>query len=145
MNSPGESHRKGIALMELARVFPTEQVATEWFESNRWPSGRVCPKCESGRTYEASHKTMPYWYTACRSYFSVCTGTLLERSHAPLLKWVYAFYLETTSLRGVSSMTLHRDIGVSQKTAWFMLNRIHKAYDRDEPLFTGTVEVDETT
>ena len=67
---------------------------------------------------------MPYWCTDCRSYFSVKTGTAMQRSKVPLRKWAIAIYLCLTSLKSVSSMKLQRDIGVSQPTAWFMLHRI---------------------
>lgn len=131
--------------MQLADMFPDEDSARQWFESRVWPSGRVCPRCESDKTTEASHAKMPYWCSACRQYFSVRTGTVLERSKVSLRKWVYAIYLHLTSLKGVSSMKLHRDIGVSQKTAWFMLQRIREAFeDDDDRPFGGPVEVDET-
>ena len=88
---------------------------------------------------------MPYWCSDCRSYFSVRTGTALERSKVPLRKWAFAIYLELTSLKSVSSMKLHRDIGVTQSTAWFMLHRIREAWDGSNgPTFAGPVEVDET-
>lgn len=89
---------------------------------------------------------MPYWCSDCRSYFSIKTGTVMEKSPLPLRKWVYAIYMHLTSLKGVSSMKLHRDIGVTQKTAWHMLQRIRKAFERDddEPPFSGPVEIDET-
>ena len=87
---------------------------------------------------------MPYWCSDCRSYFSVKTGTALAASNVKLRKWVWAIYLELTSLKGVSSMKLHRDIGVSQKTAWFMLHRIREAFTRPGDAFAGPVEVDET-
>ena len=80
----------------------------------------------------------------CRSYFSVKVGTVLESSKIPLRKWVFAIYLHLTSLKGVSSMKLHRDIGVSQPAAWFMLQRIRKAWEGDDKLFAGPVEIDET-
>ena len=89
---------------------------------------------------------MPYWCTTCRSYFSVRTGTALERSRVPLRKWAIAIYLELTSLKSISSMKLHRDIGVTQATAWFMLHRIREAWSDadDRGSFSGPVEVDET-
>ena len=142
--APGRVHRKGITLMELAAKFPDEGAARKWFEAQLWPAERCCGHCGSGRTTEASHKTMPYWCSDCRSYFSVKTGTALAASNVKLRKWVWAIYLELTSLKGVSSMKLHRDIGVSQKTAWFMLHRIREAFTRPGDAFTGPVEVDET-
>ena len=68
----------------------------------------------------------------------------MHKSHIPLRKWAIAIYLHLTSLKGVSSMKLHRDIGVSQPTAWYMLQRIRKAWESKEPLFAGPLEVDET-
>ncbi len=143
--APGKSDREGITIVQLADMFPTEESAREWFESRVWPNGRHCPRCGSADTGEASHAKMPYWCPDCRSYFSVKVGTVLESSKIPLRKWVFAIYLHLTSLKGVSSMKLHRDIGVSQPCAWFMLQRIRKAWESDDdwPL-TGPIEIDET-
>ena len=143
--APGKAHREGISLMQLADLFPTEDAAREWFESRIWPSGRCCGHCGSLRTCEASHARMPYWCSDCRSYFSVRTGTVLESSKLPLRKWAFAIYLEITSLKSVSSMKLHRDLGISQKAAWFMLHRIRETWKpRRGSSFGGPVEVDET-
>ena len=143
--APGKSHREGITIMQLADMFPDEAAAREWFESQVWADGRTCPRCGSERTHEASHAKSPYRCTDCRAYFSVKTGTALEGSKVPLRKWAFAIYLEVTSLKGVASMKLHRDIGVTQKTAWFMLHRLREAWalEKTEP-FSGPVEVDET-
>ena len=143
--APGKSFRKGLTIIEIMDLFPTEASAREWVERLVWPNGRVCPHCGSADTTHAGHNNMPYWCGACRSYFSVKTGTLMEKSPLPLRKWVLAIYLHMTSLKGVSSMKLHRDIGVTQKTAWFMLQRIREAFrhDDDDPM-DGPVEVDET-
>ena len=145
--SPGKSHRKGISLIELMEIFPSEEAATKWFESVVWADGRHCPKCGSVHTKPVPNaKPMPYWCTGCRSYFSVRTGTPMARSNIPLRKWAIAIYLCITSLKSVSSMKLHRDIGVSQRAAWFMLHRIREAWgdDEDDEPFDGPVEVDET-
>ncbi len=145
--APGKAHREGVTLVELMDMFPTEEAATEWFESVVWGDGRHCPKCGSTETKEVPNaKPMPYWCKGCRSYFSVRTGTPMARSNIPLRKWAIAIYLCLTSLKSVSSMKLHRDIGVSQRAAWFMLHRIREAWgeDDDEEPFDGPVEVDET-
>ena len=126
--APGKAHREGVTLVQLMDMFPDETTAKEWFESVIWPNGRHCPKCGGMRTREASHAKMPYWCTDCRSYFSVKTGTAMQRSKIPLRKWAIAIYLCLTSLKSVSSMKLQRDIGVSQPTAWFMLHRIREAW-----------------
>lgn len=91
-----------------------------------------------------NEKPTPYRCRTCKLYFSVRTGTAFERSHVPLRKWVVAIYLCMTSLKGVSSMKLHRDLNVTQKTAWFMAHRLREAFERDGGLFAGPVEVDET-
>ena len=143
--APGKSHREGLTVVELMDMFPTEEAATEWFESIIWPDGRHCPKCGSVRTREASHAKMPYWCSDCRSYFSIKTGTAMQRSKIPLRKWAIAIYLCLTNLKSVSSMKLQRDIGVSQPTAWFMLHRIRQAWAvGHDDQFDGPVEVDET-
>ena len=146
MSAPGKHYRKGITVIDLMALFPTEEAATLWIESIVWPNGRTCRKCGSDNTKEVPHaKPMPYWCTSCSNYFSVRTGTAMARSHVPLQKWAIAIYLCLTSLKSVSSMKLHRDIGVTQRTAWFMLHRIREAwhYEPDDD-FKGPVEVDET-
>ena len=141
----GRTDREGISLLELAEMFPDEDAAREWFEARIWSDGRRCPQCGSDETHVAGHRHMPYRCSACRSYFSVKTGTLMGDSKLPLKKWVYALYLELTNLKGVSSLKLARDIKVRQATAWFMLHRIRAAFRSDqEPPFAGPVEVDET-
>ena len=144
--APGKHYRTGISIIDLSKMFPDETSARQWLEAQRWGEERHCPRCDGIRTSEASHKTMPYWCTPCRKYFSVKTGTVLESSKVPLQKWVWAIYLEVTSLKGVSSMKLHRDLGVSQPTAWFMLHRIREAWSAFSGgmAFAGPVEVDET-
>ena len=144
--APGKAHREGLSLIEVIDMFPSEDAAREWIESIIWPEGRCCGKCGSTRTREARHKTMPYWCTDCRSYFSVKTGTPLASSNIPLRKWAIAIYLCLTSLKSVSSMKLHRDLKISQKSAWFMLHRIREAWmpkGGGKP-YDGPVEVDET-
>ncbi len=145
-SAPGKSHRKGVTLLELGQLFPDEQTATVWFERHVWSNGRCCGHCGSIETRPVPNaKPMPYWCTDCRSYFSVRTDTILERSHVSLRKWAFAMYLELTSLKSISSMKLHRDIGVSQPTAWFMLHRIREAWaSPNRNAFSGPVEVDET-
>ena len=144
--APGRAHREGLSIIELMNLFPTEEAATAWFESVVWPSERCCGHCGSVKTSEVPNaKPMPYWCTDCRKYFSVRTGTAIARSNVPLRKWAIAIYLELTSLKSISSMKLHRDIRVSQKTAWFMLHRIREAWASEtRGHFAGPVEADET-
>ncbi len=144
--APGKSFRKGITLIELTDMFPDENTAVKWFEAIHWPSGRHCGHCGSTNTREVPNaKPMPYWCPDCRSYFSCKTGTLIQASRLPVRKWVFAIYLYVTNLKGVSSMKLHRDLGITQKTAWFMLHRLREAWNQSGlEEFVGPVEVDET-
>ena len=141
----GKDYRKGISLMDLFEMFPDEATASQWFESTRWPDGRACAKCGSTQTSEVpNEKPMPYWCTDCRSYFSVKTGTVMHSSQLPMRVWAIAIFQMTTNIKGVSSMKLHRDLKITQKSAWHLLHRIRKAMDGGDPLFSGPVEADET-
>ena len=143
--APGKHYREGMSLVQFMDLFPTEEAAHDWFSEQRWgKTGRHCPRCGSVET-KASTRQFTFWCPDCKQRFSVRTGTLIEESRLPLRKWAIAIYMHLTNLKGVSSMKLHRDIGVTQKTAWFMLQRIRKAWDNDDDdwPFSGPVEVDE--
>ena len=136
-----------MSVDELYAMFPDEETARTWIESAVWPNGRCCPRCgDLERTREtANRKPMPYWCGSCRKYFSVRTGTAMAHSNISLRKWALAIYYCITSLKSVSSMKLKNDLGMSQKTAWFMLHRIREAWaDETTGGFAGPVEADET-
>ena len=143
---PGRSHRKGISIIELFRMFADEHAAQTWFEAQRWPDGvRQCPDCDSDHTSVSSHKTMPYRCKSCRAFFSVRKGTVMEGSNLGYREWAIAIYMATTSLKGVSSMKLHRELGITQKTAWHLMQRIRKGFTLDTGVkLPCPVEVDET-
>ena len=144
---PGKADRRGISVIDLMDMFPDEETSRQWFENIRWPEdSRFCPRCASTDTSPVlSGKPMPYWCPACRSYFSVKVGTIMESSRLPLRKWGIAFYLFATNLKGVSSMKLHRDLGITQKSAWYMAHRIRESLnDESTRTFAGPVEADET-
>ena len=144
--APGRSERQGMTVVDLMKMFPTDEAARKWFEAQIWPEGRHCPHCGSVETTEnMGGESRPYHCRGCKQHFSVRIGTLMERSRISYQNWAVALYMHLTSLKGVSSMKLHRDLGVTQKTAWFMLQRIRKAFDdNDDWPFGGPVEVDET-
>ena len=127
-------------------MFPNERAAVRWFESIYWPDGQLaCLRCGSVKAYRVKgDKPMPYRCSDCREYFSLKTNTAFEGSNIRLRKWAIAIYLVCTNLKSVSSMKLHRDLRVTQATAWFMLHRIRQAFDGMPVLFEGPVEVDET-
>ena len=125
-SSPGRAYREGISLLELADMFPDEEAAVKWFEKWLWPDGQItCLRCGGCDAYRVRNgKPMPYRCRSCKRYFSLKTNTAMEASNLPLRKWAYAIYLEVTSLKGVSSLKLRRDLKIAQSSAWFMLHRI---------------------
>ena len=142
---PGRADREGISLFKLMEMFPDEASAREWFEDTRWPDGNMfCPHCDSDAVGPVNHPTMPYRCSTCYKYFSVKTGSVMHGSKTPLRTWLYAIYLISTNLKDVSSMKLHRDLGISQKTAWHMLHKIREGFLIDPEQLAGPVEVDET-
>ena len=144
--APGKSSRKGLSLRQVFDKFGNELDAEAWFIRQRWPDGIACPHCGSKDRIQPrkSRKPMPFYCGDCRKYFSVRTGTVLRESKISLSNWAIALYLYSTNLKGVSSMKLHRDLGISQKSAWFLAHRIREAWDIVGAQFTGPVEVDET-
>ena len=144
--APGKNYCEGLSIFELQEMFPNERAARMWFENLRWPDGqRPCPRCQSENTRTVKReKPMPYWCTDCRSYFSVKVGTIMEASNLPVRKWVWALYLMSTNLKGVSSMKLHRDLKVTQKTAWMMAQKIRESWLNDFGPLSGEIEMDET-
>ncbi len=134
-----------ISVYEFMQKFPTEDSARLHLEARRWASGRFCPACASVRTVEVKgHKPMPYRCQDCRAHFSVRTGTVLAESKVGLQKWLMAIYMLHTSRKGVSSIQMAKQLGVTQKTAWFLDHRIREAMRQRGGIFSGTIEVDET-
>ena len=143
--APGKSYRKGITLQELFRLFPDDKMAEAWLEEQLWEGTPFCPACASENVKgNQKHKSMPWRCCTCQKRFSLKTGTAMEGSNLGYQTWVVAIFLLTTSLKGVSSMKLHRDLGITQKSAWHLAHRIRKALKEDEFRFIGPVEVDET-
>ncbi len=139
------AQRQGITLVEVVEMFSTERKAEDWFIAQRWPNGLRCPRCDSDRVRrQKTRKPMPFYCNPCRKYFSVKTGTPMQDSNLPLSKWAIGFYLYSTNLKGVSSKKLHRDLGITQSSAWHMAHRIREIWNDDTAKFSGPVEVDET-
>ena len=142
---PGQSHRKGLSLPEVIRLFPDDATAEQWFAETRWPNGPQCPNCGSWNIQTgAAHKSMPYRCRACRKRFSVRSKTVMAESNLGFQVWVLAIYLLTTGIKGTSSMKLHRDLGVTQKTAWHLAHRIRAMWQTRYSRLAGPVEADET-
>ena len=143
--APGKHYRKGLTLVQILRMFPDDPTAEAWFVKSRWPNGVRCPHCDSDNVQSgASHPTMPFRCRKCRKRFSVKTGTVMQSSNLGYQVWALAGYLMSTNLKGVSSMKMHRDLGVSYRTAWHLAHRLRETWQRDTAPFSGPVEVDET-
>lgn len=134
------------SLCELFEMFPDEKAATLWIESNLWPDGeRFCLRCGCCDSIQdvPNSKPMPYRCGDCSKYFSLRTGTVMERSPIPLHKWLVASFLMIRG-KGVSSVQLAKDLGITQKSAWFMAHRLRLAMTSEHGMFAGPIEVDET-
>src|ERR1700674_5026171 len=132
-----------ISTFELFEMFPDQETARVYIEGRLWPQGPRCPVCGLGERISA-RKDGFYRCTECKEDFTVRTGTIFERSHVPLHKWVYAMYLLVTARKGISSMQLAKEIGITQKWAWFALPPWGEAVGSDLEKLQGIVEIDET-
>ena len=123
-----------ISAFQTFEKFPDNESARLHIERLRWNGRPVCPRCGfSERQYPQNRKNEPGHYicASCEKNYTVRTGTIFERSHVPLNKWLFAIYLVVTARKGISSLQLSKEIGVTQPTAWFMLKRIRKACEDD--------------
>ena len=148
--APGKSHRRGLTFLQVSDMFRDEDTARDWIASQRWPDGPHCPRCGSVNVQAGiAHKTMTHRCRDCntgksKTMFSIKTGTVMEGSNLKYRAWAVGIYVFTCNIKEVSSMRLHRELGISQKAAWFMLHRLRLAFDAEVGPFTGPVEVDET-
>ena len=136
-----------ISHYEFLQQFPNETAARKYLEARRWPNGPICPQCNKGDRVQVRKVVGYFRCLACKEDFTVRTGTIFERSHIPLDKWLYAMYLISTARKGISSMQISKELGITQKSAWFMLQRIREACGNgpeDDGKLSGIVEVDET-
>lgn len=141
-------------LKSIAKHFSDPDAAREFFEKQRWPDGTVCPFCgligESYRLKPRPDSKSPVrpgvWKcSGCRKQFTVTKGTIFEDSHIPLNVWLMTIHLLCSSKKGVSAHQIHRMLGVTYKSAWFMVHRLRYATTQDPlaPQLTGIIEVDE--
>jgi transposase-like protein len=128
---------------KLFNTAPDAETARVYIERRRWPNGAVCPHC--GKPDRITTRKGGYYRcNRCKEDFTVRTGTIFERSHVPLHKWIRAMYLLMTARKRISSLQLAKEIGVTQKSAWFVLQRIREACGNDLTVLRGIVEIDET-
>ena len=151
--SPGKAQRKSITFMELLKMFPDHATAQAWFVEARWPGGAHCGSANVKTG--ANHHSMPFRcrQKGCAKPFSTRTGTVMEGSNLGFQLWAIALFLFATNLKGISSMKLHRDLGVTRKTAWFLAHRIRETWQDTSAWFAwlpgfnpfdGSIEADET-
>lgn len=135
-----------ISTFQLFQAFPNEESARLYLESRLWPNGVICPNCKSGERITTRKRVGFYRCNACGNFdFTVRTGTIFERSKVPLHKWLYAMYLLVTARKGISSLQLAKEIGITQKSAWFVLHRLREACSTPVVIekLKGIVELDE--
>lgn len=139
-------------------IFVNADAAREYLERLYWPDGPICRHCgnaDPGRIHKLEGKSTRrgvFWCNECGKPFTVTVGTVMEDSHIPLNKWVLAFYLMNSSKKGISAHQLHRALGISYKSAWFLAHRVREAMTDLEPNKSGgplggkdkVVEADET-
>lgn len=135
------------SLLQLMKAFPNEKTCVMHLEKLRWPKGIVCPLCGSSRKIHKLTRGYIYKCGDCQRSFSVRKGTIFEESRLPLQTWFAAFWLVTENRKGINSCQLARELGVTQKTAWFMLGRLREvaaSMGSTGGTLSGTVEADET-
>ena len=134
-----------ISIVELLNRFSTESKAVEWLEQQRWNGVPTCSNCEHTDNISIpKSKKYTYWCGNCRKNFTIKTNTVMHSSKVPIQKWVVTMYYLMTARKGISSLQLSKEIGVTQKTAWFMLQRIREACKQSDFKLSEVVEVDET-
>lgn len=135
-----------LSTFEFFQRFPDEDAARKFFEARRWGDEAVCGHCGSVNVVECKdHKPMAYRCRDCRKHFSVRTGTVLAESRLPLIKWLLAIFMLTSARKGIPSTQMARELGITQKSAWFLAQRIRETWLKDRDGDMGSnVQVDET-
>jgi transposase-like protein len=131
-----------ISTFQLFEMFPDQESARIYLEKRLWPNGARCPVCGLGERITARKEGF-YRCNQCKEDFTVRTNTIFERSHVPLHKWIYAMYLLLTARKGISSLQLAKQIGITQKSAWFVLHRLREACGANLEKLKGIIEIDE--
>jgi len=132
------------SLFQLLDHFTTEEICEEHLAVIRWNGEPTCPYCESTRVNSLKGATKRYKCYGCRKQFGVKVGTIFHKSPISLRKWFVAIYIITAHKKGISSCQLAKDLKITQKSAWFVLQRIRETYNVKAEKFNTTVEIDET-
>src|SRR6267378_6788402 len=145
-----QSTKNDPVLVDIPKACSDELAAVEFLEKQRWGDSPACPNCGVFNVYQmidskTGERQANYRWRCrdCKEQFTVRIGTVFEESRIPLRHWCYAFWRASTSKKGVSALEIHRQTGVSYKSALFMLHRIRFAMTETDPTpLTGTVEAD---
>jgi len=134
------------SLHDLYKAFPNDLACYSYLENLRWNGSVVCPHCNSGNSYKLKNgKEFRCSNKECKKTFSTLSGTIFECSRIPLQKWFLAIYIATSHKKGISSLQLSRDLGITQKSAWYVLHRVREMLKAKSPIMlSGIVEVDES-
>lgn len=134
-----------ISTFKSVQEFKDPKTAREYIEFRRWGDNPTCPACGNDKNITARKgKRLGYFLCRdCKKEFTVRTGTIFQRSHIPLHKWLYAIYIVVSSRKGISSLQLSKEIGVTQKSAWHLLQKIRESCLIDNNKSSKIVETDE--
>ena len=134
-----------MTLIDLCTTFSTDDRCRELLERLRWPNGPVCPRCCNPNPARLANSTKLVYCKDCDYQFTVTANTIFHDSHLPLIKWLTATFLICESKKGMSAHQLHRTLGMSYKTAWYLCHRIRAAMaSAEKKMLYGTIEMDET-
>ena len=135
---------KTIGIVGLLNKFPDNESATTYLESILWSGGAACKRCGNVENLTKQKDGHNSWCKACRKYFNVRTNTPMERSNISVRNWVIAIYMMMTARKSISSLQLSKELDITQKSAWFMMQRIRECFDVEyAEKLDGVVEVDE--
>ena len=133
-----------ISEFEFLKRFDTEAKAVAFYEAIRWEQGRTCPRCDSADTYPHKSRSFFYHCRSCRKQFTCKVNTIMHASPLPVRMWLYAMYKVSVARKGISSLQMAKELGITQKSAWHMLQRIKEACGGDHGPLNGIIEADET-
>jgi len=134
---------KTLSVYSFMKLIPNEKEAVKFLEKHLWGDSPICPYCSSKKNTPRP-KRKGHHCSNCRKDFSIRIGTMFEKSKLPLEKWLFCIYLFVTSRKGISSLQLSKELEITQKSAWFLLQRVREACSQNSELLKGFVEIDET-
>lgn len=136
---------EAVGIFKLLKIFPTDDSVLDYLESLIWSKGVHCNRCEGADRLTQQKDKHNYWCGSCRKYFNVRTNTPIENSNISLQKWMIAIYLFMTARKGINSLQLGKELDITQKSAWFMAQRIREMLTDDgNQTLNGIIEIDET-